>query len=207
MGHRLGQNTKYLIFKILKYLYVEDNQLSLSQTISKQSKRHWTKYLISRHFCECGVQLLGDGLELVLLSQQLILQSVNLLLQLNDGFFSKLSSCFGLFQFSGQSLDLIFVECLPLVGFVLGHLQGLEVVGHDLQLLLQLDDLELPGGCSLLAHLQVPLALSHLLLGVVILPVRVLGHLLRLLQLSPPPPPSSSRGFRLRSPSPPSRPS
>ena len=78
MTHKLGQNTKYLIFRILKYLYVEDNQLSLSQTISKQSKRHWTKYLISRHFCEGGVQLLGDGLELVLFPQQLILQSVNL---------------------------------------------------------------------------------------------------------------------------------
>merc|ERR1712018_807732 len=86
-------------------------------------------------------------------------------------------------QLHSQSLDLLLVMALALVGLVLRHLEAPQVVCHNLQLLLQLDDLELAHAGPLVAHFQVALGLHHLLLGLVVHLVGILGLLLRLLQL------------------------
>merc|ERR1712241_1376345 len=91
--------------------------------------------LVSRHLSEGLLQLLGDSLVLLLLGHQLVLKPVHLLLQLLHRLVSKVSSGLSLLQLGGQRLDLLLVGLLPLVGLLLGHLQGLEVVGNHSQLL------------------------------------------------------------------------
>ena len=111
----------------------------------------------------------------------------HLFLELLHRFFGKLCPGLGLLQLGGQGLDLLFVADLPLVGLLLGHLQGLEVVGHHPQLLLQLDDLDLPNLSSFLCPLQIGLSLSEFLLNFVVLLVCVLclvpGRLQLLLEM------------------------
>ena len=110
-----------------------------------------------------------------------------LLLQLLHGLLSKLSPGLGLLQLGSQVLDLLLVGGLPLVGLLLRHLQGLQVVGHHPQLLLQLDDLDLPNLSSFLCPLQIGLSLSEFLLNFVVLLVCVLclvpGRLQLLLEM------------------------
>ena len=55
------------------------------------------------------------------------------------------------------------------------YLEGLEVVGDDPELLLQLHDLGLAGLSALLRVVQVALALLQLLRHLVVLPVSLLG--------------------------------
>merc|ERR1719219_2420117 len=139
--------------------------------------------LVSRHLCEGLLELLSDGLVLLLLGDQLILQPVHLLLQLLDGFLSELSTSLSLLQLGTQGLDLLLVGLLPLVGLLLSHLKGLKVVGNNPQLLLQLKDLGLSNISSLLGLLQLGLTGGKLLGDLVIVRVRGLSLLPRLLQL------------------------
>merc|ERR550525_1389315 len=124
--------------------------------------------LVSRHLSESHLQLLSDGFVLVLLGHQLVLQSVHLLLQLRHGLVGKLRPGLGLLQLGGQSLDLLLVSLLSGIGLLLGNLEGLQVVGHNPQLLLKLQDLGLSGVGSLLSLLQVRLAVCELLGNVLV---------------------------------------
>merc|ERR1719184_47199 len=130
--------------------------------------------LVAGHFGKGGFELLSDRLELLLLRGELVLQPVHLLLKFLDRLFGKLSPCLSLLQLGSQVLDLLLVASLPLVGLLLGHLQGLQVVGHNPQLLLQLNNLDLSNLSSLLGPLQVGLSLSEFLLHLVVLFVRIL---------------------------------
>merc|ERR1719167_1758801 len=139
--------------------------------------------LVSGHLSKGLLQLLSDRLVLLLLKDQLILQPVHLLLQLLDGFFGKLSAGLGLLQLGAQGLDLLLVGLLPLVGLLLSHLEGLQVVGNNPQLFLQLNDLVLTDISALLSLLKVSLAGGQLLGYIVIGSVSCLGLLTSLLQL------------------------
>merc|ERR1740128_478555 len=108
---------------------------------------------------------------------------VNLLLQFLDGPFGELGSGLGLLQLGGQGLDLFLVGLLTLVGLLLGHLQGLQVVADNAQLLLQLHDLGLAGLGTLLSALKLALNLGQLLGDLVVLFVSVLSLVPGLLQL------------------------
>merc|ERR1740128_30561 len=108
---------------------------------------------------------------------------VNLLLQFLDGPLGELGSGFGLLQLGGQGLDLFLVGLLTLVGLLLGHLQGLQVVADNAQLLLQLHDLGLAGLGTLLSALKLALNLGQLLCNLVVLFVSVLSLVPGLLQL------------------------
>merc|ERR1712073_223649 len=141
-------------------------------TADQEMNRH---SLVSRHLSEGLLELLGDGLVLLLLGHQLILKPVHLLLQLLHRLVSKVSSGLSLLQLGGQRLDLLLVRLLPLVGLLLGHLQGLEVVGHHPELLLQLQDLLLSNIGSLLRLLQVAIASSKILGNLLISSVGSLG--------------------------------
>merc|ERR1719433_401928 len=132
---------------------------------------------------EGHLQLLSDGFVFLLLCHQFILQSVNLLLQLSHGLVSELSPGLSLLQLGGQSLDLLLVSLLSGVGLLLGNLQGLEVVGDDSQLLLQLEDLGLTSIGSLLSLLQVRLAVGKLLGDILVGGVSSLSLVPGLLQL------------------------
>ena len=50
----------------------------MRQNISKRKMTRMIKLLVSRHLSKGLIELLSDGLELVLLAQQLVLQPVNL---------------------------------------------------------------------------------------------------------------------------------
>merc|ERR1719201_2902272 len=139
--------------------------------------------LVSGHLGEGLLELLSDGLVLLLLRHKLILQPVHLLLQLEHRLLCKLGAGLGLLQLGSQGLDLLLVGLLPLVGLLLGHLQGLEVVGHNPQLLLQLKDLGLTDVSALLGLLEVGLAGGKLLGDLVVGGVGGLGLLPRLLQV------------------------
>merc|ERR1740128_1298943 len=108
---------------------------------------------------------------------------VNLLLQFLDGPLGELGSGLGLLQLGGQGLDLFLVGLLTLVGLLLGHLQGLQVVADNAQLLLQLHDLGLAGLGTLLSALKLALNLGQLLGNLVVLFVSVLSLVPGLLQL------------------------
>merc|ERR1712038_1904636 len=112
-----------------------------------------------------------------------ILQSINLLLEFLDGSLSKLSSGLCLLQFSSQSLDLLLVAGLSLVGLVLRHLQRLEIGSNNSQLLLQLDDLQLSSFSSLLSSLKLGLNLLESLLNLFVLLVSFLSLIPGILQL------------------------
>merc|ERR1712066_50165 len=131
--------------------------------------------LITRHFSKGGLQLLSDGLVLLLLSSKFILQSVNLFLEFLHRFLCKLSSGLSLLQLSCQRLDLLLVAGLPLVSLLLRHLQRLEVVGYNSQLLLQLNNLHLSSISSLLSPLKLRLNLLEPLLDILILFVGILS--------------------------------
>merc|ERR1719192_2569401 len=139
--------------------------------------------LVAGHLSEGLLELLGDGLVLLLLCHQLILQPVHLLLQLLHRLVSKVSSGLGLLQLGGRRLDLLLVRLLPLVGLLLGNLQGLEVVGHHPELLLQLQDLLLSNIGSLLRLLQVAAASSKILGNLLISSVGSLGLVPGILQI------------------------
>merc|ERR1740128_969036 len=108
---------------------------------------------------------------------------VNLLLQFLDGPLGELGSGLGLLRLGGQGLDLFLVGLLTLVGLLLGHLQGLQVVADNAQLLLQLHDLGLAGLGTLLSALKLALNLGQLLCNLVVLFVSVLSLVPGLLQL------------------------
>merc|ERR1711990_500121 len=139
--------------------------------------------LVSGHLSEGLLELLSDGLVLLLLGDQLILQPVHLLLQFLDGLLSELSTGLGLFQLGAQGLDLLLVGLLPLVSLLLGNLQRLEVVGDDPQLLLQLEDLGLSHIGALLGLLKLRLAGGKLLGNLVVGGVGSLSLLPCLLEL------------------------
>merc|ERR1711950_24883 len=117
--------------------------------------------LITRHFSKGGLQLLSDGLVLLLLSSKFILQSVNLFLEFLHRFLCKLSS----------GLSLLQLSC-----------QRLEVIGHNSQLLLQLNDLHLSSISSLLSPLKLRLNLLQSLLDILILFVSILSLISGILQ-------------------------
>merc|ERR1711990_781597 len=139
--------------------------------------------LVSGHLSEGLLELLGDGLVLLLLGDQLILQPVHLLLQFLDGLLSELSTGLGLLQLGAQGLDLLLVGLLPLVSLLLGNLQRLEVVGDDPQLLLQLEDLGLSHIGALLGLLELRLAGGKLLGNLIVGGVGSLSLLPCLLEL------------------------
>merc|ERR1711913_101886 len=139
--------------------------------------------LVTRHLSKCLLQLLSDGFIFLLLRNQLILQSVNLFLEFLDRSLGKFSSGLGLLQFGGESLDLLLVAGLSLVGLVLGDLERLEVGGDHSQFLLQLDNLHLSSLGSFLSSLQLSLNLLKSLLNLLILLVRLLCLVPGILQL------------------------
>ena len=61
--------------------------------------------LVSGHFSKGLLELLGDGLVLLLLRDQLILQPVHLLLQILHGHPSEPSASLGLLQLGAHGLD------------------------------------------------------------------------------------------------------
>merc|ERR1711915_517653 len=150
---------------------------------TKKNERKKEKELITRHFGKCLLQLLCDGLELLLLSNQLIFQSVNLLLQLLHRLLSKLGTSLSLLQSGCQGLDLLLVGLLPLVGLLLSHLQGLQVVGNNSQLLLKLHNLGLTSFSTLLSTVEICLTLLQLLGHLLILAVGILSLVSGVLQL------------------------
>merc|ERR1712241_515232 len=77
--------------------------------------------LVSRHLSEGLLELLGDGLVLLLLGHQLILKPVNFSLQLLHRLVSKVSSGLSLLQLSGQRLDLL----LQLQNLLLSNIRSL----------------------------------------------------------------------------------
>merc|ERR1719385_538073 len=139
--------------------------------------------LVSGHLCEGLLQLLSDGLVLLLLGDELILQSVHLLLKFLNRLLGELGPSLRLLQLGAQGLDLLLVGLLPLVRLLLRNLQRLEVVGNNPQLLLQLQDLGLSHISSLLGLLKLGLTGGKLLGDLVIGGVGRLGLLPRLLQL------------------------
>merc|ERR1712241_615672 len=149
-------------------------------TADQEMMRH---SLVSRHLSKGLLELLGDGLVLLLLGHQLVLQPVHLLLQLLHRLVSKVSSGLGLLQLGGQRLDLLLVRLLPLVSLLLGHLQGLEVVGHHPELLLQLQNLLLPNISSLLRLLQIAVTICKILGNLLISSVSSLGLVPGILQI------------------------
>merc|ERR1719500_2214833 len=95
---------------------------STSSTKSQTSfKTSFNQFLVSRHLSEGLLELLHDGL--VLLLHQLILQPVHLLLQLLHRLLSELSASLGLLELGGQGLDLLLVGLLPLFGLLLSNLE------------------------------------------------------------------------------------
>merc|ERR1719275_303842 len=139
--------------------------------------------LVSGHFSKGLLELLSDCLVLLLLRHKLILKPVHLLLQFEHRFLGELGTGLGLLQLGSQGLDLLLVGLLPLVGLLLGHLQGLEVVGHNPQLLLQLKDLGLTDVSALLGLLEVGLAGGKLLGNLVVGGIGGLGFLPCLFQV------------------------
>merc|ERR1719180_382750 len=150
-------------------------------------------FLVAGHLGEGLFQLLCDSLQLLLLRYKLVLQPVDLFLELLHRPLGKFSASLSLLQLGCQGLDLLLVGGLPLVGLLLGHLQGLQVVCHNPQLLLQLDDLDLTHLSALLGPLQVSLSLDEFLLHLVVF---FCPHLLPVSSLPSAPPqacPSSPR--------------
>merc|ERR1719500_2717725 len=97
---------------------------STSSTKSQASfKTSFNQFLVSRHLSEGLLELLHDGLVLLLPLPQLILQPVHLLLQLLHRLLCELSASLGLLQLGGQGLDLLLVGLLPLVGLLLSNLK------------------------------------------------------------------------------------
>merc|ERR1719362_1322943 len=139
--------------------------------------------LVSGHFSKGLLELLSDCLVLLLLCHKLILKPVHLLLQFEHRLLGKLGAGLGLLQFGSQGLDLLLVGLLPLVGLLLGHLQGLQVVRHNPQLLLQLEDLGLTDVSALLSLLEVGLTGSQLLGDLIVGCVGGLGLLSQGLQV------------------------
>ena len=92
----------------------------------------WRAHLVARHLGEGGVELLGDGLELFLLVDKLVLQPVHLLLQLLDGPLAKVGPGLGGLDLLGEELDLLLVVGLFLIGLLLGYLNGWNDIFTDL---------------------------------------------------------------------------
>merc|ERR1719222_1159996 len=154
---------------------------NVSKNLCKNVVFGWI--LVSGHFSKGLLELLSDCLVLLLLCHKLILKPVHLLLQFEYRLLGKLGAGLGLLQLGSQGLDLLLVGLLPLVGLLLGHLQGLQVVRHNPQLLLQLEDLGLTDVSALLGLLEVRLTSSQLLGNLVVGCVGGLGLLPRLLQV------------------------
>merc|ERR1719275_108860 len=168
-------------YYILETVHPWKDQCNVSKYIFA---RMWhLDILVSGHLSEGLLELLSDRLVLLLLRHKLILQPVHLLLQLEHRLLCKLGAGLGLLQLGSQGLDLLLVGLLPLVGLLLGHLEGLQVVRHNPQLLLQLEDLGLTDVSALLGLLEVGLTSSQLLGNLVVGGVGGLGLLPRLLQV------------------------
>merc|ERR1719275_27061 len=168
-------------YYILETVHPWKDQCNVSKYIFA---RMWhLDILVSGHLSEGLLELLSDRLVLLLLRHKLILQPVHLLLQLEHRLLCKLGTGLGLLQLGSQGLDLLLVGLLPLVGLLLGHLQGLEVVGHHPQLLLQLEDLGLTHICALLSLLKIGLTCGKLLSNLVVGGVGGLGLLPRLFEV------------------------
>merc|ERR1719474_2008627 len=133
--------------------------------------------IVSGHLCEGLLQLLSDGLVLLLLGHELILQPVHLLLKFLNRLLGELGSSLRLLQLGAQSLDLLLVRLL------LSHLERLEVVGDNPQLLLQLEDLGLTHVGALLRLLKLGLAGGQLLRNLIVVSVSCLSLLPGLLEL------------------------
>merc|ERR1719275_306664 len=162
-------------YYILETVHPWKDQCNVSKYIFA---RMWhLDILVSGHLSEGLLELLSDRLVLLLLRHKLILQPVHLLLQLEHRLLCKLGAGLGLLQLGSQGLDLL------LVGLLLGHLEGLQVVRHNPQLFLQLEDLGLTDISTLLGLLEVGLASSQLLGDLVVGCVGGLGLLPRLLQV------------------------
>merc|ERR1719192_37161 len=160
-----------------KTLIVKHNNVKRSEWENRDES------LVSGHLCEGLLQLLSDGLVLLLLGDELILQPVHLLLQFLNRLLGELGSSLRLLQLGAQSLDLLLVGLLPLVRLLLSHLERLEVVGDNPQLLLQLEDLGLTHVGALLSLLQLGLAGGQLLRNLIVVVVSGLSLLPGLLEL------------------------
>ena len=79
--------------------------------------------------------------------------------------------------------DLLLVLLLPLLGLLLGDLAGLEALADHPELLLEVHDLVLAGVGALLGPGEVTLDHGELAGDLVVLDVRLLDHLLGLLDL------------------------
>merc|ERR1719222_1475303 len=154
---------------------------NVSKNLCKNVVFGWI--LVSGHFSKGLLGLLSDCLVLLLLCHKLILKPVHLLLQFKHRLLGKLGAGLSLLQLGSQGLDLLLVGLLPLVGLLLGHLQGLQVVRHNPQLLLQLEDLGLTDISALLGLLEVGLTGSQLLGDLIVGCVGGLGLLSCLLQV------------------------
>merc|ERR1719210_3308063 len=160
-----------------KTLIVKHNNIKRSERENRDDS------LVSRHLCEGLLQLLSDGLVLLLLGDELILQPVHLLLKFLNRLLCELSPSLRLLQLGAQSLDLLLVGLLPLVRLLLSHLERLEVVGDNPQLLLQLEDLGLTHVGALLRLLQLGLAGGQLLRNLIVVVVGGFSLLPGLLEL------------------------
>merc|ERR1719430_1231282 len=96
-----------------KTLIVKHNNIKRSELENRDDS------LVSGHLCEGLLQLLSDGLVLLLLGDELILQPVHLLLKFLNRLLGELSSSLRLLQLGAQSLDLLLVGLLPLVRLLL----------------------------------------------------------------------------------------
>merc|ERR1719427_834498 len=122
-----------------------------------------TSCLISRHFSKCLLQFLSNCLELLLLSNKFIFKSVNFLLELLHRLVSKLCSCLSLLQLSCQSLDLLLIRLLTLIGLLFSNFQRLKVVGNNSQFFFKLQDFCFSSICSFFSFFKISITLYKFL--------------------------------------------
>merc|ERR1719189_1575306 len=147
--------------------------MALYFSISPASSSSSRMKLVAGHLSEGKLKLLSDGLVLLHFSGKFIFQPINLMLELLDRFFSKLSSGLSLLQLASECLDLLLVGVLTLVGLLLGNFQGLQVVGNNSQFFLEFHDFSFTILCPLLCSLKVSLTLSEPLCNFFILGISI----------------------------------
>ncbi|GMT02254.1 hypothetical protein PENTCL1PPCAC_24428, partial [Pristionchus entomophagus] len=144
----------------------------------------WTSsYLRSLDLLDGLLDLLGEVAHALFLHDKLILEPVDLLLELLDGALGELGAGLGLLQSGGQGADLLLVRVLSLESLLLRHLERLEVVTDDAELLLELDDLAATNLGTLLSALKISLNHGELTGDLVVFAVGLLGEHLGLLEL------------------------
>merc|ERR1719270_2053972 len=92
--------------------------------------------VFAEHFIESIIQLGGDGINLHLLSDNLVLKVVDSQMKLADVHLGVLGAGFRLLQTNVDLLDLLLVLLLPLPRLLLRNFQLFSILSNGLQLIL-----------------------------------------------------------------------